>query len=301
MRFQYREMMRRIPILGVIICLLLTGCEGITGRLPWTTKSKKIVIARIFDKFLYLDDFRSILPAGTDQEDSTRLAGIFIDQWLKKQLMLDKAQLNLTPAELDIAKQIEEYRSALLIFRYQEQMVKAKLDTTVLDNQILSYYQQHSDNFSLPENLYLVSFLKIPVSIPDPDMVKRLLRSENEEDQASIAHLGDYPGARTDHYQNDWIPLSVMQKELPSGVTIREEMAQEKYQIIELEHENFVYLFYIRNIMFKEETPPLSYVKNSIKDFILSQRKIEFLTQLENELYEDGLKKNLFTIPNPKK
>ena len=132
-------------------------------------------------------------------------------------------------------------------------------------------------------------------------MVKRLLRSENEEDKASVMHLGDYPGAKTDNYQNDWIPLSVMQKELPSGITIREEMGQEKHQIIELEHENFLYLFYIKDIMFKEETPPLSYVKNSIKDFILSQRKIEFLTELENELYEDGLKKNLFKISNPKK
>ena len=297
-----RDMVRRFRHIPVILLafFVISGCQGLHDRLPWATKSKKVVIAQIFDKFLYLEDFRSMLPTGTNPEDSLRLAKTFIDQWLKKQLLLDKAQLNLTPEELDISRQIEDYRSALLIYRYQDQMVKAKLDTTLTEQEIQRYYDQHLMDFSLPENLYQVTYLKIPQSLADLPMIRNLLKSRNEEDQNTIVQLGNYPGARTTRYQGEWIPLAVLQKELPSGISLQESLITKKEDIVELEADGFVFFFYIQDIIFKENTPPLSYVRPAIKDFILSQRKVEFLTHLENELYQDGLKKNLFKIPNPK-
>ncbi len=297
-----RHMAKRSKHIPVILLALfvISGCQGIQDRLPWATKSKKVIIAQIFDKFLYMEDFRSMLPTGTNPEDSLRLAKSFIDQWLKKQLLLDKAQLNLTPEELDIARQIEDYRSALLIYRYQDQMVKAKLDTILSEQEIQRYYDQHQMDFSLPENLYQVTYLKIPLSLADLPMIRNLLKSGNEEDRNTIIQLGNYPGARTTHYQGEWIPLAVLQKELPSGTSLQESLITKKEDLVELESDGFVFFFYIQDIIFKENTPPLSYVKPAIKDFILSQRKVEFLTHLENELYQDGLKKNLFKIPNPK-
>ena len=48
----------------------------------------------------------------------------------------------------------------------------------------------------------------------------------------------------------------------------------------------------------KNEQAPLEYVKENIKNLILNRRKIEFLKQIENNVYSEGIRKNNFKIYN---
>ena len=61
-----------------------------------SSPSDEVKVARVFDKYLYLKDIRELVPAGTNKEDSVMLVKNFIDNWLKKNLVLQKADRKST-------------------------------------------------------------------------------------------------------------------------------------------------------------------------------------------------------------
>ena len=48
-------------------------------------------------------------------------------------LLLNKAELNLTDEEKNVEQQIENYRSSLLIYAYEQSYIRQHLDTVVTD------------------------------------------------------------------------------------------------------------------------------------------------------------------------
>ena len=75
----------RILIVSLLAVLLHScGRDGNNGR--------HIPVARVLDRYLYLDDLRNIIPAGLSAEDSLTVARDFIDNWVRQQLILNKAE-----------------------------------------------------------------------------------------------------------------------------------------------------------------------------------------------------------------
>ena len=50
-----------------------------------------------------------------------------------------------------------------------------------------------------------------------------------------------------------------------------------------------MYYFYIRDYKIKGNISPLSMEKEKIRNVLLNKRKIEYLSKLEDELYQNGL------------
>ena len=50
----------------------------------------------------------------------------FIEKWVRNQLLLNKAEINLTDEEKNVELQIENYRSSLLIYAYQQSYLRQK-------------------------------------------------------------------------------------------------------------------------------------------------------------------------------
>ena len=79
-------------------------------------RNKEQPIARVYDRYLYPSDINDIFPNNHSSNDSLLILANFVDKWIKKQLILQKAELNLTDDQKDVSKQLEEYRSSLLLF-----------------------------------------------------------------------------------------------------------------------------------------------------------------------------------------
>ena len=74
------------------------------------------VVARVKDVFLKQSDIADIIPKDATKEDSLLIVNNFIQNWLKEQLVLEKAQLNLKAEQRNFEKQIQDYKKTLLIF-----------------------------------------------------------------------------------------------------------------------------------------------------------------------------------------
>ncbi|MBQ2099329.1 MAG: hypothetical protein II480_14205, partial [Bacteroidales bacterium] len=97
---------------ALLLAIMTTACgnEDIhNGKTP---------IARVFDSYLYYEDLGDLVPKGASPEDSTSLVLQYTNVWVKQQLMIKKAELNLTPEQMDVQKQLDEYRGNLLIYKY---------------------------------------------------------------------------------------------------------------------------------------------------------------------------------------
>lgn len=276
----------RILFLALVV---IAGCKNSNEEVERTP------LAKVHDKFLYDDDIQDLFTTNSSKEDSITIAKNFVDEWVKKQLLLDKAELNLTEENIDIKKQVEDYRSSLLIFKYKQGLINQKLDTVVTDQEIEGYYNEYSANFVLNHNIVKVLFLMISKEAPEIDKVKRWYKSTDEE---NLSRLEDYCyqyATKFDNFNNEWIPFNNLLLELPTNIDDQERYLRFR-KFIETEDSLFYYFVKINEYSLKSTIQPLEYARPKIKSIILNKRKFTFIEELENKVYNDALNHNEFII-----
>jgi len=276
----------RILFLALIV---IAGCKNSTKEI------ESIPLAKVHDKFLYDTDIQDLFTTKVSKEDSITIAKNFIDEWVKKQLLLDKAELNLNEENIDIKKQVEDYRSSLLIFKYKQGLITQKLDTVVTDQEIEGYYNDYSANFVLNHNIVKVLFLMISKEAPEIDNVKRWYKST---DDGNLSRLEDYCyqyATKFDDFNNEWIPFNNLLLELPTKIDDQERYLR-YHKYIETEDSMFYYFVKVNEYSLKSTIQPLEYAKSKIKSIILNKRKFTFIEELENKVYNDALNHNEFII-----
>ncbi len=91
-------------------------------------------MAKAGEAVLYLDQIPAPVQPGSMVADSTVMAQDYINKWVRKVLMFQKAEENLSPElKEEIESQLKETRSDLTIYQYQRQMMLEKMDTTISD------------------------------------------------------------------------------------------------------------------------------------------------------------------------
>ena len=123
---------------------IFTACGGFS--------SEERLLVNLYDKELYLSEIKNALPA--EQSDSAAFVQSYIDGWIKKQLLVAQAEMNLTEALKDVEYRINDYRNSLLIYAYQQELIKQNFDTVVSKEEIQSYYEENIADMELKENIF---------------------------------------------------------------------------------------------------------------------------------------------------
>jgi hypothetical protein len=258
------------------------------------TRKNDIVVAKVGSKYLYFSEMSDIFPKGCSKDDSVALAKLYIDNWIKTRLLLKKAELNLSAEQLNINEEIETYRTSLLIYKYEEQLLREKLDTTALDTEIRSYYEANMSNFLAEDYAVRAVFIKLPADAPNVGNVRRWYMSDREND---IQDLTDYCrryAVKFDFFDNGWVHWANLERELPQKETAKRLMMQNDR--LEQNDGEFIYLLRIREKRAPGETAPLAFVKDKVKSIIINKRKLKFISELERNIYNDALAKKQFEI-----
>ncbi len=274
-------------------CLLLAGCRD-------KSSTNDRVLAQVGSEKLYLSEVASLVPEEVPPEDSAIMMEEYINKWLKQELLLKKAEENLSAGEKDVTKQLEEYRKSLIIYRYKNALVSQRMDTTVTNEQIREYYALHPDMFLLKKNIVKAIFLKIPHETADPAHLKNLCNNTTTE---GIIEIRDYClqyAKLFDIFTDRWVDFQTVLKNMPDNIGNAEQFLQEN-KMIEQKDSNYYYLVAVHDYKLKNEPAPVEYVKENIKNLLLNRRKINFLKELENNVYSEGIKKNKFKIFNREK
>lgn len=258
-------------------------------------KSADFVLAQVNEKKLYQSELEEIIPSSMEKGDSTLMADDYIKKWIKQELIIQKANENLTPEQKNMTKEIQEYRNSLIIYKYKNELMRQRMDTTVTKEQIEEYYYLNPENFNLTKNIVKAIFIKTPNEVANPTLLKSMAENSTEEGLNELRAYCLQYAKGFDIFTENWVDFDVVKNNLPSQIT-DEEQFLEGNNLIELRDSNYYYLVSIQDYKLKNEQAPLDFVENNIKNLILNQRKIEFLKQMEENIYKEGIRQNKFEI-----
>jgi hypothetical protein len=281
--------MIRIVLFLLIICLSVSCKES-------STSIRRIPVAEIDKVVLYYDEIPQMIQKGINEADSAAIIQNYINKWAKRVLLLQKAEENLAPGmKADIARQLEETRTNLVIYQYQRQMMLEKMDTVISETEMENYYSANEKSFLLNSNIVKALFIKLSVETPDLDKVRRLARSNNQDDLQQLESYCFQFAEKFDDFNEDWIPMSRLSVELQEDID-NEENFLRRNTFFETSDSASVYLISIRDYRLRTTLAPFEYVKTDIQRIIWNTRRFEFIQSLENGIYNDALKKNSFKI-----
>ena len=93
-------------------------------------------MARAYDKVLVKADIAGVVPPGVHGKDSLDMIKSYVQSWIENQVMLRQSENNLEAEQKNFEREIESYRNSLVVYTYQKEFVRQKLDTSVSDNEI---------------------------------------------------------------------------------------------------------------------------------------------------------------------
>ena len=283
--------MLRLLVISAFFAAGLSSCN----LLPNKSNTEGKPVARVYDKNLYRDDLQGLIPPGTSANDSIEMTTAYINNWIRQELLLKQAEDNLDESNRDFSKQIEQYRNSLIIYAYESELVKQKLDTVVTQPEIEEYYKANQNNFYLRENIVLASYVIIGKNSSVATKVKSLLLSTREADKEKLQTLCQENNAQYMINDGTWMSFTELTRKIPLTVDDQEEfLSKNKYY--EVKDSTTNYYVAISAYKSKESISPLNFEIENIRTILLNKRKAELLKRMEEDLISDAVKRNKYEI-----
>lgn len=247
-------------------------------------------LVRIYDKNLTKGMVYQAIPNSLTEDDSIVFAQDYINRWIRSELLLSKAELNLTPKEKDVQHLLEEYRRSLLIHQYQQKLLEQKYSPLITGSEIKTYYTDMLDNFKLSEPIIKGIFVIVPKTAPNINVLKQLYRSDDSE---KILKLEAYCFRNAKKYEvflDHWLPMRDINNNLPENIRNVEHYLKNK-TYYETSDSDYYYFLSVTDYKLGTDVAPLEFVEAKIKAILLNKKRLEFIEQLESDLYEEALKK----------
>lgn len=281
-------MIRSLLVISALI-LLGYGCSLFKGN------NQEEPLARVLEQNLYPSDIIDAIPAGASMQDSIVLARRYIDTWVRDQLMLNRAEQALTEEQKDFEKQIAEYRSSLLIYSYRQKLLRQKLDTVVSQSEVQSYYQENINNFVLGQNVIKGTFIKVPLSAPRINQLRRWSMSNGEDDLDQMEKYCISYAEKYSNFNDTWVYFGSIKPQLPMRISQPSRYLRYNRNI-ETTDSLYRYFLHVTDHLPEGEMAPVEMVTDDITNIIMNKRKIEFFQEMEQRVFNDGVSRNQFEI-----
>lgn len=261
----------------ILVALLLAAC---------TKQQEGNVLAAAYGNKLYDTELSKIIPEDATVEDSIFLAKEFINVWLSKQILLDKADQILSPTEKNKEKQLEQYKVDLLTYEVLNKLAAEAVDTSYTTEELQAYYDEHSDEFELSQNIIKIVFFKIPKESEDIDMLWSSFKANDESIYGTLKELSGEDGNSFEDKES-WVFFDDILKEIPIN-TYNQEHYLNNNKVIRLPDGNFEYFIRILDFKIRSTTSPFSMESENIKKILNMKRQQKEVENIETKLLEDA-------------
>ncbi len=272
-----------------LFILLLAGCLGSRKRV------NDIPVAKVYEKYLYASQLQGIVPSGLSREDSLLIVKDHIDKWIRNQLLLFQAEQYLSPEEKNVERQIEDYRTSLVIFKYEQSFINEKLDTVIREKDIEDYYNNYSSNFILNNNLIKGLFIQLPRTAPEIYKIRLWYRSDKPDYIRQMEQYCYANATKFEYFEDNWKYFNEILKEMPVIYTRPENILQYR-KSYEVKDSTYYYFLKISDYRLEGTVSPLELVRGDIRSILLNKRKIKLIQELEANIYNDALNRSNFVL-----
>lgn len=281
------QIMRKLFAYSLVF-LALCSCKVISNLID-----DDQVVAKVGDEKLYRSDVAAYIPDLVTGEDSIRMAEQFINSWAVEHLYLDMAERQLSEEEMDVTDELENYRRSLLKYRYEQHYVNERLDTLITPEQVSAFYDEHKADFVLQRPILKVRFVDVMKDSPNRDAIIKMMTSDKIADLERADTLAASSALRYFDRSDTWMDAADLAREF--GIDYLSMLSRMEGRYIKIENEGTgeLKVAYVLDII-RDGVAPLDFCSESIREIILSGRKHNLLTGLEQDLLEDALERKTF-------
>ncbi|WP_406684440.1 peptidyl-prolyl cis-trans isomerase [Seonamhaeicola sp. MEBiC1930] len=280
----------RLRILILVLFTSIYSCEY------FKRSTDAVEVARVNNSYLYYDDIKNLVPEEASLEDSTLIVQNFINRWATQQLLMDGAILNLSEnKQQSFNKLVNQYKNDLYTKAYMEALVKRNIDTIVSFEDVQDYYYNNKEVFKLNEELIKFRYIHLDENIIDYNLIQEKFKRFEKNDKKEL----DSISLQFKSYSlNDsiWIKLSQVLEKIPVVTPENKNQLLKKSNFVQLKDSLGVYLMQINDVLLRNDTAPLEYVKPTIDHIVINKRKLELIRQLEKDITKDAIKNKQFEI-----
>lgn len=269
---------RLLSSLLLLTATLTTGCRRQIDDTP--------LLASVYGHELHASDLEGLIGEGVSADDSVAIVTSYVEQWIRQTVMLTKAEKNIKD---NFDRQLGEYRNSLLIYAYEQQIVNQLLDTSVSDEQIGEYYDQHQEDFRLKSAIVKAVYVTVPTKSPAVAKLKSIVSRRNfeEKDIVELEELATRNNLSGYYDADTWIPFYTLQSAVPI-TTYNENLYLKQNHTITLNDNDVTYLVRILDYKVSDETSPLELQTENIRSILLNHRKLDILNQLQADLLKEA-------------
>lgn len=277
----------KLKFLIIIFCI--SGYEISCNYFEKRNIPKVKPIARAFDTYLYHSDIHSLIIKNMKTSDSIKRINDYIKQWTLDQVLLHQAMINLVPEQLNLDKQLEDYKNSLIIYSYEKEIVREKLDTLVPESEVENYYNENKKDFQLKNDIAKIVYVKVSKKTPYTDKLREWIVSTNIKDKDKLDKYCYQYAQNFFLDDNVWLMFDDVLKEIPIQTYNQDIFLQSNMNhLVQIEDTASMYFLEIRGYMIRNSPSPLSFEKDNIRKILLNKHKLELIEQVKNKLYEDA-------------
>ena len=279
--------MKKVYHWALVLCLLTTlgSCTQKQNH-----KGKKPLV-EVAGKFLYQEDLQAALPLNLVSDDSVLFAESYIRNWIEDALLFDKAENNVRDGER-IKELVENYRKALVMHAYQEELVKQRLSEEITAAEINKYYEENKSLFVLEKPLAKGLFIKVPLQSPGLAEVRRWYKSNTQDAIEKLEKYSLRNAVTYDYFNDQWRPLDEIEAMMPVKNWDSERNYLKQNQNIELKDTAFHYFLHIEDYLGKGEQQPLDFAQEDIKEILINLKRVDFVNRVKEDLFRQASEKN---------
>ena len=282
--------MRKLGVaIGFVLLWLLAACDY------FEKSSNEVVVAECYGKYLYESDLKGIVPENTPILDSLQRVSNFIDSWVRRQVLIHQAESNLNMEQLDLKKQMDEYRNSLVIYAYESQLIEQKLDTVVSDEEIAEYYEQNKEDFQLRNTMVRVAYVIIKEDSKQIANLKKLMSDPDTLLLQNIDIQATYYAAKSYLDVDQWMRLDELTNIIPIEIFNAESFLK-KNKFVCFDVNDYTYMVRFVDYLLEESISPMEMVRDNIKSVILAQRKQAMINKMQESVYEKAKKEHAFEV-----
>lgn len=269
----------------LVIAAAMTGCgqeHNYKGKTP---------LVEVSGEFLYKEDLQAALPLNISKDDSVLFAEHYIRNWIEDALLFDKAEGNI-PDNDKISKLVENYRRALIMHTYQEELVNQKLANDISEEEINAYYEKNKELFRLDNPLVKGLFIKVPLSSPDLGNVRVWYRKNNQDVIEKLEKYSLRNAVSYDYFYDRWTSVPDVAAKIPLKVLDTDANYLDKNRNVEVKDTAFCYFLHIEDFLGKDKQKPLDFARDEIKEILINLKRVEFINKVKEDLYQRASDRN---------
>jgi hypothetical protein len=226
------------------------------------------------------------LTKGLSPEDSARVADAFVQQWAASLIVWERAK---EQEDREVRRKVEEYRRALCQYEWEQRQVAQKMPTHIEDSLVMQFYESNKQHFVLEEAIVKGLQLVIPLGAPNIDKMRKAVKTPDDEECIEAVEKYAYQYATGyELFLEEWMPVSRVAFYMPVSTDELARLLRQKRQI-ELQDTVNTYLLQVVDVCSAGEYKPLEYVRKEIEEMILSQRRVDYLEKIRQDMYNKAL------------